>query len=113
MIITFTSITLKSPWKFFSLSNNGRKIQSQAKRSPGFIKMKNTGWWKQHYTVSAWDSEDAMKKFARSGAHLDAMKKTANLASELRTYTFEANEIPDWKSGKELLKEKGKVIAVK
>lgn len=110
MIIVVTSIELHSPWQFFTLSNHGRKIQGQAKRSPGFVKMKNTGWWRLHYTLSAWESEAAMKQFARNGAHLDAMKQSAKLSHEIRTHVFEATALPDWTEAKKLLAEKGKSI---
>lgn len=110
MYITLTSIQLRSPWQFFTLSNHGRKIQMQAKRSPGFVKMKNTGWWKLHYTLSIWDSAEAIRQFARTGAHLAAMKESANLASEIRTYTFEGDRIPTWDEAKQLLDLKGRVM---
>jgi heme-degrading monooxygenase HmoA len=110
MHITVTSIQLRSVWQFFALSNHGRKIQSQAQKSPGFVKMKNTGWGKLHFTLSGWESEAAMKQFARGGAHLDAMKQSAKLATELRTYTYEADQLPDWNTAKQLLLEKGKVL---
>lgn len=110
MRITITSIQLRSAWQFFSLSNHGRKIQAQAKKSPGFVKMKNTGWGKLHYTLSIWESEASMKAFARTGAHLEAMKQSAKLSHEIRTLTIESETIPDWKEVKRLLSEKGKVL---
>jgi hypothetical protein len=110
MRITITSIQLRSPWQFFTLANHGRKIQGQAKKTPGFVKMKNTGWGKMHYTLSIWDSDAAMKQFARAGAHLEAMKQSAKLSQEIRTYSFETDAIPDWKAAKQLLREKGKVM---
>jgi heme-degrading monooxygenase HmoA len=110
MRITITSIQLRSPWQFFTLANHGRKIQAQAKKTPGFVKMKNTGWGRNHYTLSIWETDAAMKQFARSGAHLEAMKQSAKLAHELRTFTFEAEAIPNWKEVKRMLAEKGKVM---
>lgn len=110
MVITITSITLRSVWKFFALTNNARKIQGQATRSPGFVRMKNTGWGKLHYTLSVWESEAALKAFARSGAHLEAMKKSKDLSTELSTYTYESPTEPDWAAAKALLAEKGKVL---
>ena len=110
MRITVTSIQLRSPWQFFKLSNHGRKIQAQAKKSPGFVKMKNTGWGKLHYTLSVWDSEAAMKAFARTGAHMEAMKQSAALSHEIRTYTYESESLPDWKEAKRLLLQNGKTM---
>lgn len=110
MHVTITSIKLRSVWKFFALSNNGRKIQGQAKNTAGFIQIKNTGWGKLHFTLSSWESVEAMKQFARSGAHLDAMKQSAKLSTEIRTYTYETNTLPNWAAAKALLFEKGKLL---
>ena len=88
----------------------GFKIQKQAKSEKGFIKMKNTGFGYEHYTLSVWQSEADLKRFARSGEHSAAMKHTRELASEVRTYTYTSDTIPDWKNVKQLLKEKAKVL---
>ena len=110
MIITVTSIRLKSVWYFFRLSMFGYKIQKQAKSEKGFIKMKNTGFGYDHFTLSAWQSEADLKRFARSGEHLAAMKHTRELATEVRTYTYSSEKLPDWSNAKKLLKEKAKVL---
>mgnify|MGYP003498266256 FL=1 len=88
----------------------GFKIQKQAKSEKGFIKMKNTGFGYEHYTLSVWQSEADLKRFARSGEHSAAMKHTRELASEVRTYTYTSDTIPEWKNVKQLLKEKAKVL---
>lgn len=113
MVIVVTSIQLRSAWQFFSLSNHGRKIQGQAKGSPGFIRMKNTGWGRLHHTLSAWESAEAMHKFARTGQHLASMRESAKLATEIRTYSYEADDLPGWKEAKQLLLERGKVLHFK
>jgi hypothetical protein len=113
MIITVTSIRLKSVWSFFTLSYHGLKISLQAKKEKGFIKMKNTGFGYLHHTLSCWESEEDVKRFARSGAHLEAMKQSQRLASEIRVYTFSGDELPDWKQTSRLLEEKGKSFVYK
>lgn len=113
MYITVTSIRLKSLFHFFKLSYFGLQIVRQTKQEKGFIKMKNTGFGYLHYTASAWETEEDLKRFMRQGAHLDAMKQGHTVATEVRTYTYRANEIPDWNEVKQLLKEKGKVYSFK
>ncbi len=108
MIITLTSIKLKSAWFFFKLSWYGLNISLQCKKAPGFLLIKNTGFAYDHFTMSAWKSETDMKAFARSGAHLTAMKQSAQLANEIRTYTYEGDKLPTWKEAKELLNQKSK-----
>lgn len=110
MIVTLTSIRLKSVWHFFKLSWFGLKISQQVKSQAGFIQLKNTGFGYLHFTCSAWQSEKAMKEFMRSGAHLEAMKNSASLAREIRTYTYQTDQLPSWQAAKVLLAEKGKVL---
>lgn len=108
MIVVVTYIRLRSPWQFFSLSNHGRKIMGQLRGLPGHLRMKNTGWWRDHYTLSAWEDAGAMKAFARSGEHLAAMKASARLSERIATYTYEAAALPSWAEAKALVMQKGK-----
>lgn len=111
MTLTITYIRLKSLWGFFKLSWFGLKISQQAKSKKGFIKMKNTGFGYHHYTLSVWETEGDMKVFAYSdGVHKDAMKKSKVISTEIRTYTYEEEQIPSWKEAKILVAEKGKVL---
>lgn len=80
------------------------------KQEPGFLQFKKTGLGYVHYTLSAWENEEAMKRFTHAGAHLEAMKKSKQIASEIRTYTYKSEQIPDWKSAKKLLQAQGKVL---
>ncbi len=110
MIVTVTSLRLRKLWNFFHLSWHGMRVMKQSKTQKGFIKMKNTGFGYMHYTLSAWETEEDVKNFAKSGAHLQAMKESAAIATQIATYTYEADKMPDWKEAKKLLKEKGKVL---
>lgn len=110
MIVSITSLRLRSRFGFFRLSWNGLKIRLQARRQPGFIKMKNTGSGYLHYTLSAWNTQEDVKRFSRSGAHLEAMKGARSLAEEIRIYTYEADALPDWKHAKALLAKNGRAI---
>ncbi len=109
MLVTITQIVLKNPFKFFSLSYYALQIMKQLKtsKSTGF---KNTGLWTTHYTMSSWNNAADMQAFARSGAHLEAMKKSAVLARELRTLTYEAEVMPDWKEAKQKVISEGKLL---
>ncbi|MBN1205939.1 MAG: hypothetical protein JXB05_13565 [Myxococcaceae bacterium] len=52
-----------------------------------------------------------MKDFARSGAHLMAMKSSRALSTEIRTYTFVADSMPSWKAARQLISTHGKVLS--
>lgn len=108
MKATITSIELKGPLKFFALSAEALKILKQLK-SADTVDFKKRGIWTKHYTMSLWKNEEDMRAFATSGAHLEAMKKSKNIAKEIRTITIDADKLPDWKTALSLL-EKGKVF---
>lgn len=103
MIVTITSIRLKTYWHFFSLARYALFIMKQLRTQPGFIAFKKRGIGRLHFTMSAWKSEKDMRAFVQSGAHLEAMKQTGSMASELRSYTFETDDFPDWKKARELV----------
>jgi len=113
MVITVTSIKLRSVWKFFKLSLFGYKVQKQIKTEKGFLKLKNTGFGKDHYTLSVWESEADLKRFSKTGAHAEAMRSSKELSTEIRIYTYTSDSIPDWKEAKTLLVEHGKVLNFK
>lgn len=68
--------------------------------------MKNTGFGYMHYTISAWESEADLKRFARSGAHLQAMKEMHSIAEFVQTHTYEGSTMPNWQQAKEMLAPK-------
>ena len=113
MHVTVTSLKLRSLWGFFKLSLFGFKISQQAKAEKGFIALKNTGFGLMHYTLTHWQTEADLKRFAHSGQHQLAMKESAKLSSEIRTYTYAAETMPDWATAKKLLNEKGKLLTFK
>jgi hypothetical protein len=104
MKATITSIKLKTIFKFFPLSIYALNIVKQLKTT-NCLDFKKQGFWTLHYTMTLWESEEQMKEFARSGAHLKAMKDSAKIAKEIRTVTIDADKLPDWKTAKQLLAE--------
>jgi hypothetical protein len=109
MKVTITSLELKSPWKFFSLSYQAMKILQQLATTK-CVKKKSTGFWTSHYTMTLWENENDLKAFAKSGQHLESMKKGSSIAKEIRILTIDADELPNWKDAKAMLKEKGRVF---
>ena len=111
MVITVTSLKLRRLWDVFKMYYLSFHVVAQTKQQKDFVSMKNTGFGYWHYTLSVWESEEAVKQFARTGAHLNAMKQSRNLASEISTYTFQSEQIPNWKEAKQLLVENGKRLS--
>ena len=108
MKVTITSIELKGPFKFFALSYRAMHILRQLKAT-NCRAMRKRGYRIKHYTMTLWDSEQAPREFAMSGAHRDAMKASKELAREIRTITYDADTLPDWKTAETLL-EQGHII---
>ncbi len=110
MLITITSIRLRSVFYFFKLSYHGWQVSKQLQKQNGFVELRNTGFGYLHYTCSVWENEAALKAFAVSGAHKTAMQQSAKLATTIQTYTYSSDQVPDWVSAKKLLSENGKTI---
>lgn len=102
MKATITSIELKGPLKFFTLSTHALKIIRQLKTT-NCKDFKKRGIWTKHYTMTLWNNELELKEFAKSGAHLDAMKKSKEIAKEIRTITIDTDTLPSWEEAKKLL----------
>lgn len=111
MVIVVTSLRLRSLWGFFKLASMALRITRQMQAAPGFRDFRKTGLGKLHFTLSAWDDEATMRHFARSGAHLESMQRSREIAAEIRTYTYYADALPAWPEAKRLLAEQGKVLA--
>ena len=107
MKATITYIELKGPLKFFALSSKAFSIIKQLKATD-YKDFKKKGIWTKHYTMTLWNNEAELKEFAKSGAHLEAMKASSQMAKEIRTITIDADSLPNWKEAENLLKN-GKV----
>ena len=68
----------------FLLVSQALKIMGQLK-STNCKEFKKRGFWTKHYTMTLWENEADLKEFARSGAHLEAMKISNKIAKEIRT----------------------------
>ena len=108
MKVTITSIELKGLLHFFALSANAINIIKQLKAT-NYKDFKKRGIWTKHYTMTLWNNESELKEFAKSGAHLDAMKKSKEIAKEIRTITVDTDILPSWEEAKKLL-ENAKVF---
>ncbi len=65
--------------------------------------------WTKHYTMTLWNDESELTEFAKSGAHLSAMKNGGQIAKEIRTITIDAEVLPSWDGAIKLL-EKERVV---
>ncbi len=108
MKATITSIELKGPLKFFALSSKALGIIRQLKAT-NCKEFKKKGVWTKHYTMTLWNNEAELREFAKSGAHLEAMKVSSQIAKEIKTITIDTTTLPNWDEAMKLL-ENGKVF---
>ena len=109
MFTTITYIKLRTPLHYFILVFNAMKISIQLSGT-NCTGYKFHGFWTKHYTMTSWNSKEDMKAFARSGAHLKAMKKSAFISKEIRILTIEAPAMPKWREAKEMLFKEGRIL---
>ena len=103
MKATLTQIELKTPFHFFKLSMYALNILKQLKKTD-YVDFKKTGIWTNHYTMTLWKNEEDLQQFYKNGAHLEAMKESKKVARRIKTITIDADELPDWKKAKEILR---------
>jgi hypothetical protein len=60
--------------------------------------------------MSLWNNKEDMQTFARSGAHLEAMKQSAKLAKFIKTLSVQSDTLPDWKTAKQSIQKEGKLL---
>lgn len=109
MKLTITSLELKGIFRFFPFAGMAMHVVRQLQGS-GHIAFKKRGAWTKHYTMSLWHTEEDLKQFARSGAHLEAMRNSKKVAKEICTLTIDADKMPEWPDAIRMLKQNGKVI---
>lgn len=104
MKVIITSLKLKSVTKLFIFFTLTRRIDKQLEQTE-CLAARKSGFWKKYYTMTLWKNEEDMKAFARSGAHLEAMKQTRNIAKDVETVTVNAKTFPTWKQAKIILSD--------
>jgi hypothetical protein len=109
MKLSITYIELKSPLKMIALASHIGDIMKQLKLTT-CKNHKISGFWTKHYTMTLWQDEQSMNDFARSGAHLVAMKNSAKFAKEIKVLTIDSEVLLPWKEAKNLLENSKNVL---
>ncbi|MEZ4360178.1 MAG: hypothetical protein R3B48_08355 [Kofleriaceae bacterium] len=112
MIVVVTYFRIRSIIRGFELFLHEHRIKKQL-REMDCKGYRMRAILKDVYTMTMWETEEQMIRFARSGAHLESMKSTARLGSQFRSVTFEASAMPPWKEAIAKLEKDGKVVNYK
>lgn len=102
MFLSITKLRLKTPFHFFPLSLHALRVKKQLKESP-CVRSKFTGVGMVHYTQSLWRSKEDMQAFMSSGAHLEAMKSSQKISSEIVVTTIDSMNIIPWNEAKTIV----------
>ena len=92
------------------------RTQRQLRRSPGFRAgslLPDAG--RTFWTLSLWDSAEAMRGFMLGGAHRKAMPKLAEWCDEASVAHWETAEarLPDWCEAEERMRREGRPSKVR
>ena len=104
MFISVTRLELRSYWSFFKFLSISKRAQKQAEQAKGnlHVGLNNLGF-RFFLTLTAWDSEEDMLTFIKTGAHAEAMRRSGEIARSVQSTHFEANEVPDWEEARKKL----------
>lgn len=106
MFIAITYMKVRNYWRLPAFARHVAQIVRQSHNAPGRLYQSTTHkGLLRYYTLTAWESEAAMKKFRNSGAHLAAMKDLQRLSDDYGSTHFQAEAIPNWEQALTLLRE--------
>lgn len=114
-LVSLTRLRLRRFWYLPAFLRHSNASAAQLKTTPGFIGGYLAFNWKwTFWTVSSWDSREAMRAFRSSGAHAMAMRRLPVWCDEAAVATIEV-ELPEPPSPAEatrLMKEHGRLTRV-
>ena len=110
MIVSIAKIKVKSPLNLIPFLRHAKMSEKQALDNPECIHVeKGKGKGLYFYTVTAWQTEGALKEYYTTGEHGEAMKNIANLGSEISSIRLKRDTIPSFEEACNLIDKEGKV----
>lgn len=97
MFISITYIKVSSIWKVPMFMQHVGRINRQIARAKGVLAKRQKAGISRNYTITAWESKEAMMRFRNNGAHLEAMKATRHISNEYGSFHYTADHLPGWK----------------
>ncbi|MEO9802979.1 MAG: hypothetical protein ABJF04_07015 [Reichenbachiella sp.] len=109
MYVSVTRLKLKSIWLLPKFVRQSNLISKQAKASPGILKVKlSNRWFRYFYTMTHWNSKEAMQQFMINGEHNEAMRQWSQFVTEVKAYGYESDHPPKWKEARMMIENKGR-----
>ena len=109
LYISLTGLKLKSRIHYPRFMWHRVRAMAQARISVGNLYAHGKVVDGVHHTLSVWTSENAMRAYLTSGAHLAAMKAFRSIATG-KTCGFHATQRPDWSEVPAIWQERGREV---
>lgn len=109
MIVSITELNLKNFWSFLIFIPHAVKSKIQASKAKGlvFIDLQSEGLLVQR-TLSAWETEQDVRNYIKSGNHLKAMKALGRHSKTSYTARYTSETMPTWDEALAYLRKNGK-----
>jgi hypothetical protein len=114
MFISITRLRIRRWWFMPAFLWLTQRSTKQARSASGFkagftLVDKHRVFW----TMTAWESEAAMKAYRGSGPHRGAMKKLPDWCDEASVGHWTGDVLPDWLEAWERMQKEGRFTPVK
>ncbi len=116
VFVSLTRLKLRSIRFLPAFAFHTSRSLSQVKRASGFLDgglLPERGWI--FWTMTAWDSEESMRRFMTAGAHKKAMPRLLNWCDEASVahWTQPDAALPSWEEAGRRMRATGRASKVK
>jgi len=105
--ISITGLRLKRFWHLVKFYKLAAPAVEQAKAAPGNLFTDVTTRGGVHHTLTVWETEDAMRAYLYSGAHMAAIQEFSKIATG-KTFGYMSKDIPIWDDVQKMWAERAK-----
>ena len=93
--VSITGLKLKNSMSILTFFRHAIPSMNQAKKADGNISAEAKKINGVYHTLSVWETEEKMREFIYSGAHLKAIQKFPKFATG-KTFGYTTNSLPSW-----------------
>jgi hypothetical protein len=104
--VSITGLKVRHAWRMPLFWVLTLRALAQARRAPGNLSVKAGAIGGVHHTLTVWTDRDAMLAYLTSGAHRDAMRRSADIGTG-RVAGFVTDEVPPWAKVPAILAARG------
>lgn len=114
--VSITRLRIRSLWFLPGFFLHTQRAQDQLRHAPGFragALLPDRRW--TFWTMTVWDSQEAMRAYILSGAHKIAMPKLLNWCDEASVTHWEQADavLPSWDEAERRMRQEGRTSKVR